>query len=185
MFTKYFEIFAQFVNQQDLFTAGLYMILAKIISGVTFVPGTPLTILSGALFGTFWGTIISIIGNLLGAVCAFFIARYIFRDFVQKKILGKYPSLDKFENRLFTKGLHTVIILRLLPIFPYNFLNFALAVTEVKFKDFFLGSAIGMIPGTIAFVHFGDSVKMLSYFNIAISVLAIILLFFLGRFLNK
>lgn len=180
-----YENFIHLIEAQDKFTAAVYIIIAKIISGVFFVPATPLTILSGAMFGTFVGSIISIIGNLAGAVLAFFLARYIFKDFVQKKILIKYPMINKYEDQLFTNGFKTVIFLRLVPLFPYNFLNFALAVTEVKFKDFFWGSFWGMIPGTVAYVYFGESVKMLSVINIIFSLVAIGGLIYLGKILKK
>jgi uncharacterized membrane protein YdjX (TVP38/TMEM64 family) len=180
MFFEYYRNFALFIDHLDKPTAAVYMILAKILSGITFIPGTPLTILAGVIFGTFWGTIISLVGNLMGACGAFMIARYLFKDFVQKKVLMRYPSLDKYEDRLFKKGFTTVLVLRLLPIFPFNFLNFALAVTEVKFKDFFLGSFFGMIPGTIIFVHFGETIKMFTWINFFVSCLFVLFcLFFL------
>lgn len=181
MLYEYFEAFRQLVEQQDKFTAGLLLILGKIISGVSFLPGTPLTVLSGAVLGTFWGTIAAWVGNLIGAVLAFLLARYILKDFVQNKILKKYPKINEYEDRLFKKGLYTVIFLRLVPVFPFNFLNFALAVTEVKFKDYILGTAIGMIPGTIVFVYLGESFKMLSFWNILFAVLGIVGLGFVGK----
>ena len=182
MLLEYFEMFRVLVESQDKFTAGVYLIIAKAISGATFIPGTPLTLLSGAVLGTFWGTIVAIIGNLIGAVLAFLIARYLLKNFVQNKILKKYPKIDEYEDKLFKNGFYTVIFLRLVPVFPFNFLNFALGVTEVKFKDYFWGTAIGMIPGTIAFVYFGESLKMLSIYNILFAVLAIVGLGYIGKF---
>ncbi len=185
MIVEYFELFSQMVQQQNIFVAAIYMILAKTLGGAVFLPGAPLTVLSGVIFGTFWGTIVSLIGNMGGALISFFIARYMFKDFVQNKILKKYPNINKYEDRLFSRGLQTVILLRLMPIFPYNVLNFALAVTDVKLKDFFWGSLIGMIPATIAFVYFGHSVKIFSFINILFALIAIFGLTYLGKFLSK
>lgn len=181
MYSEYYQSILTFIENQDKFSAGIYLIVAKAISGVTFLPGTPLTLLSGAVLGTFWGTIVSIIGNVIAATLAFILARYLLKNFVQNKILKKYPKINEYEDMLFRKGFYTVIFLRLVPLFPFNALNFALAVTEVKFKDYFFGTVIGIIPGTIAFVYFGESLKMLSIYNIIIAVLAIVALGYVGK----
>ena len=75
----------------------------------------------------------------------------------------------------------TVIFLRLVPLFPFNFLNPVLGVTEVKFKDYFFGTIIGIIPGTFVFVYLGESFKMLSIWNILLAVLGIFGLGYLGK----
>ena len=182
MFYEYFESFKLIIESQDKFTAGIYLIIAKIISGVLFIPGSPLTILAGATLGLFWGTIVSVIGNVLGATLAFLLARYLLKDFVQNKILKKYPKINEYEDKLFKKGFHTVFFLRLIPAFPFNALNFVLGVTEVKFKDYFFGTLIGIIPGTFAFVYFGESLKMLNIYSIALAIVGIVGLGYIGKF---
>jgi uncharacterized membrane protein YdjX (TVP38/TMEM64 family) len=182
MLYQYFESFKMFIENQDKFTAAVYLIIAKIIAGATFIPGTPLTLISGALLGTFWGSVVSIIGNTLGALLAFIIARYLLGNFIQDKLVKKYPKIKEYENKLFQNGFLTIVFLRLIPLFPFNALNFILGVTRVSFKDYFLGTLIGIIPGTIAFVYFGESLKMLSIYNIALAILAIIGLSYLGKF---
>jgi uncharacterized membrane protein YdjX (TVP38/TMEM64 family) len=181
MITQFYDFLQMKLQNADIFTAAIYMIVAKTISGITFIPGTPLTILAGAIFGTFWGSIISWIGNLIGAVLAFLMARYFLKDFVQNRILRKYPKINEYEDALFKRGFWTVTILRLTPIFPFNFLNFALAVTEVKFKDYFWGTAIGMIPGTILFVYFGESIRMLSGIKIVSAILLLIVFIYITK----
>ncbi len=181
MLTEYFEMFRAFIENQDKFTAAIYLIIGKAISGAAFIPGTPLTLLSGAVLGVFWGTIAAIIGNLIGAVIAFLIARYLLKNWVQKTLMKKYPKINEYENKLFSKGFYTVIFLRLVPLFPFNVLNFALGVTDVKFKDYFWGTAIGIIPGTIAFVYFGDSLKMLNIYSIVLAIAGIIGLGYIGK----
>lgn len=184
MLYEYYEAFRILVEQQDKFTAGLLLILAKAVSGVSFVPGTPLTLLSGVVLGTFWGSVVAWVGNLIGAVLAFLLARYLLRDFVQNKLLKKYPKINEYENKLFKKGLYTVIFLRLVPIFPFNGLNFVLGVTEVKLKDYMIGTAIGIIPGTIAFVFLGESVREMSFLNTIFAIVGILGLVYIGKFIK-
>ncbi len=170
---------------QDHQLTGVYLIAAKIIGAILFFPGTPLTLLAGATLGVWWGSLVSIIGNTLGAVAAFFIARYFLKDYVQAHAYQKYPKIRMYENRFFKNGFATVIFLRLVPLFPFNALNYLLGVTHVSARDYILGTAIGIIPGTIAFVYFGESLSMLSSFHIITSLTAIVGLVYIGKFYEK
>ena len=165
--------------------SALVLILAKIIGAIIFFPGTPLTLLAGATFGVVWGSIVSLIGNIVGATIAFFISRYFLQKYVVKNILSKYPNIAQYEKRFSTHGLETVILLRLIPLFPFNALNYLLGVTRVSNKDYILGTVVGIIPGTIAFVYFGQSLAMLSVLHVAISVIAIIGLVYIGKMYEK
>lgn len=165
--------------------AALYLIVAKIIGAVLFFPGTPLTLLAGATLGVFWGSIVSLIGNTLGAVVAFLVARYFLKDYVETKLFLKYPKIKEYEYRFVKHGLATVILLRLIPLFPFNALNYILGVTRVSTRDYILGTAIGIIPGTIAFVYFGRALVMVSVFHILFSVIAIAGLVFIGKHYEK
>lgn len=157
------------------------LILAKVLGAVLFLPGTPLTLLAGGLLGTFWGTIVSLIGNILGAAAAFLIARYFLRGVVKEKVFSKYPKLKAYEEKFFKDGLRTVMFLRLVPLFPFNALNYALGVTRVSTKDYIIGTSIGIIPGTLAYTYFGESLAMLSPLNIALALVAIIGLIYIGK----
>lgn len=181
LFTSFFMSFSSFLDHQDKLTAALVMIITKVVFSVTFLPISPLTVLDGFIFGTFWGTIVSIIGNTLGASLAFLLARYLLRNFVENTILVRYPKFDEFKERLFKRSVYTIIVLRLIPIFPYSFLNFSLALTKVSFKDYFIATFFGMIPGTIIFVHFGYSIKHFSLVNLTISILGLLCLILIGK----
>ncbi len=182
MYFGYLQHFIDLVEHTDKFTAGIYIILGKIVGDIVLFPGAPLTVLAGAVLGSFWGTLVSVIGNVVGASCAFLISRYLLKNFVQNKFLKKYPKIDKFEGELFKDGFYTVLFLRLVPLFPFNALNFLLGVTQVKFKDYFFGTLVGIIPGTFVFVYFGESVRMLSFWNVSFAVLGILGLGFVGKF---
>jgi uncharacterized membrane protein YdjX (TVP38/TMEM64 family) len=182
MFLEYFNYFVVFVESLDKLTAFWVLVSAKTVSATFLMPGTPLTILSGVVLGKFLGTLASLVGNLLGAVVAFLWARYLFRNWVQTKILVKYPEISEFENKLSKNGFWTVIFLRLVPLFPFNVLNPVLGVMDIKFKDYFFGTALGIIPGTFLFVFFGESLKMLSFLNIFFALVGIFGLVFIGKF---
>ena len=164
--------------------AGILIALKTFTAPLGF-PGTPLTLLTGSLFGLYFGTIISLIGNTFGACLAFLLARYVLRDYVQKKLLPRYPKIKKYEQRITDRGFATVVILRLIPLFPFNALNFLLGVTNISFRKYAWASFIGMIPGTFLFVYFGESLRMLRLANIILAVMGIIALTFLGKIYER
>jgi len=189
-FAYYTEIMASLVvfEKQSMempILASFILISLKTISATLGLPGTPLTLLSGSLFGKFFGTIIALIVNTLGAAAAFLLSRYVFRDYVEKNILPRYPKIKEYDDKLQRKGFSTVVALRLIPLFPFNALNFLFGVTSVPFKQYVLGSFMGMIPGTFIFVYFGESLRMLSLLNISLALLGIVALTYLGRKYEK
>lgn len=167
------------------FFAACVLIALKTIVAPLGFPGTPLTLLSGALLGNFFGTITALIGNTLGATLAFLLSRYLLKEYVQKNLVSRYAQMQKYEQRLEARALSTVIVLRLIPLFPFNALNFLLGVSNIPLKKYILGSFVGMIPGTALFVYFGESLRTLSLVNIIFAVLGIITLTYLGKIYEK
>lgn len=178
------QVFEKEKMEMPFFVASMIIFLKTLAAPLGF-PGAPLTLLTGSLFGKLYGTVISIIGNTLGASLAFLLSRYVFYDYVQTKLLKKYPKIKKYEERLEKRGFSTVIALRLIPLFPFNALNFLFGVTNISFKTYFIGSFIGMIPGTFMYVYFGESLRMLNPISIIMALLGLGILIYLGRFYEK
>ncbi len=178
--------FIQFIQdietKKDLNPIGIAVILImfQTLTAPLGFPGVPITILIGALFGFFPGAVIALIGNTLGGCLAFLLSRYILRNYVQKKILSRYPKIKSYERKLTQQGFTTVLALRILPLFPFNSLNFLLGITNVSFKKFVLGSFVGMLPGTFLFVYFGNSLRILNIANIILAILGITILTYLS-----
>ncbi|WP_144416084.1 TVP38/TMEM64 family protein [Calothrix sp. 336/3] len=128
---------------------GLY-----ILATVAFLPGSILTLGAGVVFGVVWGSLYVFLGATLGATAAFLVGRYLARNWVSQKIAGnsKFAAIDTAVGR---EGFKIVLLTRLSPIFPFNLLNYALGITGVSLKDYFLAS-IGMLPGTIMYVYIGS-----------------------------
>jgi len=132
------------------------------IATVLFVPGLPITVLSGILFGAFWGTVYVIIGSTIGVSLAFLIGRYIGRDFV-KEMAVKNERMSKLDYYIKEQGNTILIISRLVPLFPFNLQNYAYGITDIKFSTYFWYSLIFMVPGTFIYTCFGT----LAYSSIA------------------
>ena len=132
----------------------VYILIYSIAPALLF-PGTPLTIAGGILFGPIAGTIYTAMGATIGASVAFLIARYMARELVTKLLIhGKLNTLDKEVEK---QGWKIVAFTRLIPIFPFNFLNYAFGLTTIKFSHYVLASFIFMLPSIVAFVLFSSS----------------------------
>lgn len=134
--------------------APVVFIALFVIATVLFIPGLPITVLSGILFGAFWGAIYVVIGSTIGVSASFLIGRYLGRDFV-KKMTEKNEKLAKLDSYIKKQGDTILIISRLIPIFPFNLQNYAYGITDIKFSTYFWYSLIFMIPGTFIYTSFG------------------------------
>jgi uncharacterized membrane protein YdjX (TVP38/TMEM64 family) len=120
---------------------------------VAFVPASLLTLAAGALFGVVKGTMFVLAGATLGALGAFLIARYLARDWVARRVSAdaRFAAIDR---AIAEQGRKVVFLLRLSPVIPFNVLNYALGLTQVRLADFVVAS-VGMIPGTLLYVYSG------------------------------
>jgi uncharacterized membrane protein YdjX (TVP38/TMEM64 family)/rhodanese-related sulfurtransferase len=119
---------------------------------VLFFPGSILTIAGGALFGPVWGTFYSLTGATLGATLAFFVARYLASGWVARKAGGRAKQLIEGVE---AEGWRFIAFVRLVPLFPFNLLNYALGLTRIRLSHFVIASYVCMLPGAIAFTYLG------------------------------
>jgi uncharacterized membrane protein YdjX (TVP38/TMEM64 family)/rhodanese-related sulfurtransferase len=132
--------------------APLMFILIYALAAVLFLPGSALTLAGGALFGPVLGTFYNLTGATLGATLAFLIARYLAADWVTNKTGGRVKQLI---NGVEGEGWRFVAFVRLVPLFPFNLLNYALGLTRLRLLHYILATSLFMLPGTIAFTYLG------------------------------
>ncbi len=120
---------------------------------VAFVPGSVLTLAAGAIFGLLEGTIYVLLAATLGASAAFLIARHLARSAIQRR-LERNPRFSAIDRAVGVEGRKIVFLLRLSPAFPFNLLNYALGLTQIRFVDYFV-ACLGMLPGTLLYVYYG------------------------------
>jgi uncharacterized membrane protein YdjX (TVP38/TMEM64 family) len=117
-----------------------------------FLPGSILTLVGGALFGPVWGTFYNLTGATLGAVLAFLIARYLAAGWVQARAGG---LLGRLVQGVEAEGWRFVAFTRLVPLFPFNLLNYALGLTRIPFLHYLIASYLCMLPGALAYTWLG------------------------------
>ena len=117
------------------------------------LPGVWASMLAGALYGTWWGSLIVFVGAGLGAEAAFLLGRTWLRNWARRR-LAAVPKLLAIEQAVSREGLKLVLLTRLSPAFPFSLLNFAYGLSEVSLRDYSIG-LIGILPGTILFCGLG------------------------------
>ena len=152
--------------------APLVFILLWIAACVFFLPGLPISIAGGLIFGAVWGTVYTTIGANLGAAAAFLIGRYAARGMVERRIADS-AILRRIDDGVSRHGWRMLMITRLVPLFPFNIQNFIYGLTDIRFVTYVVVNVICMLPGTIAYnfaagsVRTGDFGRTLWYLGIA------------------
>ena len=121
---------------------------------VLLVPGSVSTLAAGALFGPILGTALTAVGATIGATAAFIIARKGGRERVRRRVGERVARVDAW---LTGRGFLAVLYARLIPAVPFSAFNYAAGLTGISFRDYVAGTAIGILPGTFAFVALGDA----------------------------
>jgi len=121
---------------------------------VLFVPGALFGLTGGVLFGPVWGTALNLAGATLGATAAFLVARYMAADWVRWKAGARRERLIKGVE---AEGWRFVAFTRLVPLIPFNLLNYALGLTRIPVAAYMLTSLVCMVPGTLAYTWLGHA----------------------------
>ncbi|GAA4883616.1 TVP38/TMEM64 family protein [Pseudonocardia benzenivorans] len=140
--------------------AGVWAPLAFVAlqAGLTVgpVPRTVFTLVAGALFGWAAGLVLTLVATTLAAVVAFALVRVTGGRLVERYARGR--AVDWVRLRLDHHGLLAVTSLRLVPAVPFAALNYVAGLSAVRFWPYLLGTAVGIVPGTVAIVVLGDAV---------------------------
>ncbi len=136
--------------------AVIIFLIAYILLTIIGIPGTLLTVAGGYVFGLSWGTFWSVLGATLGAMGAFWTARYLLHDWIKHRF-GHHPTLARFNQAVTHRPLAFVLAVRFAPISPFNVVNFLFGLTPIQWLPYFIGTFIGIIPGTLAYTWLGVS----------------------------
>jgi uncharacterized membrane protein YdjX (TVP38/TMEM64 family) len=120
-----------------------------------FVPASALTAGAGSAYGTVVGALFVVPVSVLGASMAFGVGRTFGRGWAEREMAG-HPWFLAVDRAVEHHGFRLVVLMRLALVFPFNVLNYALGTSRIRFRDFFFGSLIGTVPGTVLYVYLGS-----------------------------
>lgn len=135
--------------------AVLAYIIAYALNTISVLPPIgALSLTAGLAFGTLGGAIYLMLGAMLGTTITFMISRFFCRGLVEKTIRGRFKD---FDEKLEKNGFMTVLFFRVIPLIPYEVLNYACGLSKIRFRDYFFATFLGLIPGVIIASFFGGA----------------------------
>lgn len=150
--------FAQLYAENKILVIGIYMLIYIAVTALSLPGALVMTLAGGGLFGLVTGTIVVSFASTIGATMACVVARFLLRDWVQKKFGDK---LTKINEGMEKEGGFYLFSLRLVPIFPFFVINLVIGLTPIKIVTYFWVSQLGMLPGTIVYVNAGKELAKL------------------------
>jgi uncharacterized membrane protein YdjX (TVP38/TMEM64 family) len=147
--------FQQYVKGLGFAGYVLYAVVYAVCC-VLFVPASVLTLGAGAIYGLGTGTAVVLVGATLGSTLSFLLAKTVMRKRIEEMTAGnvKFQALDRAIAK---EGAKIVFLVRLSPVFPFTYINYAFGLTGVKALPYVVASFFGMIPGTFAYVYLGSA----------------------------
>jgi uncharacterized membrane protein YdjX (TVP38/TMEM64 family) len=130
-----------------------YMAIYAVVIAFSLPAGAILTITGGFLFGPLIGASLTVVAATLGATALFLAARHAFADYLRDKA---GPAVRKMEDGFNEDAFNYLLVLRLIPLFPFWLVNLVPALLGVGLGNFVVATAIGIVPGTIVYALLGD-----------------------------
>ena len=162
------------------FTAGItYAAVYILLTSLSLPVAGIMTVMSGAIFGFLRGLILVSIASSLGATIAFLIARYLFRDAVQRRFAEQLVPLNEGIKN---DGAFYLFMLRMMPVFPYFVINAVMALTPISLRTYFPVTLAGMLPISAILVNAGLQISQINSMHDILSVRIIISLALVGVF---
>lgn len=149
------EKIRNFILSAGIWAPLLYMVAYGFTSIILF-PAALLSTASGAVWGPYLGTFYTVIGATISSSIPFFFARLLGRRFVGK-MLNKANKMDICDRFVGKNGFVAVFIMRLIPIFPWDVVNYGSGLCGIRFRDYLLATLIGIIPGSFTYNLIGSS----------------------------
>ena len=146
------ENFQQLAATHPLAVISSYMMVYILVTTLSLPGAAVLTLLGGALFGFWIGTLAVSFASTIGATLACFVSRFLLRDWVQKKLGDRIITVNEGIER---EGPFYLFTLRLIPVFPFWAINLVMGLTRMPLRTFYWVSQLGMLAGTAAYVNAG------------------------------
>ncbi|MYF99438.1 TVP38/TMEM64 family protein [Candidatus Poribacteria bacterium] len=167
------ETVREYIAGYGLFAPFISAILMIFQSIIAPLPAFLITIANGALFGFWWGMLLSWSSAMLGAALCFYIARLLGAKYVVRIV--SQPAVNKADNFIQKYGNYAILIARLIPYVPFDAVSYVAGLTRIRFIGFWIATGIGQLPATVVYTYLGNRISthtnlMLLSFGVVISV---------------
>ena len=147
------ESIQSFKNENFELSLLLYFVIYSLTVALSIPGAVILTLVGGAVYGVFWGTLVASFASSIGATLAFFASRILLRDWVLGRFGKFFEAISKGIER---EGVFYLFALRMVPLFPFFVVNLLMGLTNIRATSFYIVSQIGMLLGTVVYVNAGS-----------------------------
>jgi len=151
--------FAALYQSQPALVLGVFFAVYVAVTALSLPGAAIMTLLGGAIFGLWVGTLVVSFASSLGATLAMLVSRYVLRDSVKAKFGARLVDIDRGIER---EGAFYLFTLRLVPVFPFFVINLLMGLTSMKATTFYWVSQLGMLAGTLVYVNAGTQLAQIS-----------------------
>ncbi|MBC8062032.1 MAG: TVP38/TMEM64 family protein [Clostridiaceae bacterium] len=177
-----FKYLKRFIKSYGKFSFLCFIIIYSLKPIILVVPTSLLTILAGNIFGPFIGLSLSMFSSFMAASLAFFLARFLGKPFVDKIIGEKALKLDENIEK---NGFMIMLLMRLSIVFPYDALSYASGLTKIKYRDYILGTMLGILPEMAVYSFMGKNISHPLSIRFILPMLSVIILALISFYVYK
>ena len=174
-----------FILQFGAIAPLLFIALYALRGVIVVIPVGVMSLTGGLAFGRWLGTFYILIGATLGSCLSFLVARYVGREFVERMKWLHKGRIRKLDDKIAQNGFQIILFMRLVPLFQYDALNFGAGLSKMRFRDYALGTFLGMIPGAFITANLGDSLDNIVSVQFFIALAVFVLMMFIPKIYGK
>ncbi|MGE5628690.1 MAG: TVP38/TMEM64 family protein [Solirubrobacterales bacterium] len=167
--------FKHFILSYGAYSAVVFVLIYSLKPVVMIIPASILSIMAGHIFGPWYGFGLSMIGCIFSATLAFFLANKLGKSFVERHLKGKALQ---FDSKIEEYGFKIMLLMRLSVVFHYDALSYAAGLSKMKYKDFILGTMLGIIPEMICYSFLAESFEGAKSIKIFLPIIGVALIAF-------
>lgn len=171
-----------FISSKGKYSFIFFLLIFSLKPFMVVIPSWALSMAGGVIFGSIQGFALSMFGFWLSGSLAFFLSRLLGKSFVDNILQGKILKIDDSIEK---NGFKIMFLLRLPPILPFDIVSYAAGLTKVKYKDFVMGSLLGVIPETISYCFMGNGFRKASPTSIIIPIIITIIVTAITLYISK
>ncbi len=168
------QTISSFVKNNGTMAPLVFIVITTVRPILFFLPSLGLTIVAGVLFGTVWGTVYVVIGGAFSTLVGFYFAKWLGRDAI-KRLVEKHKLFAEIEKKSKLYGKNAILYMRLFNL-PWDIVSYWAGLSGIRFKDFYVASAIPLIPVSFLYTYFGSHVFAPTSLGFIVSLLIMFLM---------
>jgi len=147
--------FVTYISNYGKYAAICFLLIFSLKPLLLFLPSSMLSIAAGMIFGPIVGFLLNMAGFFLSATLGFYLSRFLGKDFVDKLLKGKAISVN---SNLENNGIKILFFIRFTPVIPFDAISYACGLSKMRYKDFIIGSMLGVFFETLCYAFIGESI---------------------------